>query len=94
MHYINTAAEIVATHAGIGPDATPEEIGSVYIPFVHRAYQEGKAGMPGYPKDPAAEIAKYEAKRGLLFNTATRLPATAGKHCLAALTLLPACIII
>lgn len=33
-------------------------------PAMLKAYRDGKAGAPGYPQDPAAEIAEYEAERG------------------------------
>lgn len=60
---IDTNRYIESTRVLYG--AKGEEVCRDYlIPAMNDAYRDGKAGAAGYPKDPAAEIAEYEAQRG------------------------------
>lgn len=50
-----------------------EILQTVYFPALVNAYQDGKAREPGYPLDPAEEIASFEKAKGPLREGAKRL---------------------
>ena len=64
---INPDRYITAMQAQLGPHADiVESFRDYYIPAMNEAYQDGKAGAPGYPQSPAAEIAAFEEAKGPL----------------------------
>jgi len=63
------------------PEFGLDEARQVILPFMTGAYRDGEAGTPGYPLDPAAEIAAFEAERGPLSSEYSRRFITALIEC-------------
>lgn len=80
---INTERYIAAIRKEFGPNEAAEMVHLEIVPLLNTAYQDGRAGAAGYPMDPAAEIAKYEAERGPMSNRCKQF-CTAFTRCLNA----------
>ncbi len=62
---ISVEQYIAAMQAQFGSNAQAEDIcRNYYLPAMNNAYQDGKAGEPGYPMDPVAEITAFEKVQG------------------------------
>lgn len=62
---VRTEQYITAMQKLFNANATAEDIyRSYYFPAMNAAYQDGKAGEPGYPMTPEAEITAFEDAQG------------------------------